>query len=134
MNEFGKSDWLLSNVPFKAKNPFEEPESPKNIAFDGITSTAMTVSWDAPRYDGGSLITGYILEKRSRNKKWRKVSRESIGGTQYRVHGLQEGQEYVFRVCAVNAAGCSEYSEASNPITASLPLGKTIATKCCLDK
>ena len=83
----------------------------------------MTVFWEPPDNDGGAVISNYILEKRLRSKrKWTKATSDQIGGTQFRVRGLQEGNEYMFRVAAVNAAGQSEFSAPCDAVLASAPV------------
>lgn len=68
--------------------------------------------------DGGSPITGYIIEKKEPGGKWVKaadVKGKDCSGT---VDGLEPGQTYEFRVKAVNAAGPGDPSGASKPVTA----------------
>ena len=36
----------------------------RNLRVDNVTSSDMTLSWEAPADDGGSLVTGYYVEKR----------------------------------------------------------------------
>nr|XP_039265200.1 titin-like [Styela clava] len=118
INQHGCSTWLETD-PVLAKNPCERPERPDKPSVKGVTRDAVTVYWNAPENDGGSVITSYALEKRSRlNRNWRKVTTEKIMGTQFRAGCLQEGQEYVFRVAAINEAGQGDFSLVSSPVIA----------------
>lgn len=90
----------------------------------------MTVNWDEPKYDGGSPITGYFVEKKeTTSKRWTRVSREPIRalplGNNWDVTGLLEGALYQFRVIAVNAAGCGLPSMPSDPILCRDPISKS---------
>lgn len=75
--------------------------------------------WDAPETDGGSPITSYIVEKRDKySSKWQKAC-ELIGDKcEARVPDLAEGVDYTFRVKAINKAGPSQPSDASETVTA----------------
>jgi len=67
--------------------------------------------------DGGSAIIGYVVEARTAyNPRWMKVTRTPIRGTEFVYTDPLEGDEYEFRVVAVNEAG---YSKPSNttPLT-----------------
>lgn len=104
-----------------AKEPWNPPGRPSKPQIKGATRDAMTVYWEPPEDDGGAMITQYVLEKRSRlNRNWRKATTEKIFGTQYRAGCLQEGQEYVFRVAALNEVGQGEFSLTSPPAFAVL--------------
>ena len=122
-NKYGSSDWTESDTSCLAKNQYELPDAPGQPAVSGVSRDSMTVYWREPENDGGAVVSNYVLEKRLRSKrKWSKATSDQIGGTQYRVRGLREGNEYMFRVAAVNAAGLGNFSEPSDPITAATPV------------
>ena len=57
-----------------------------------------------PFSDGGSPIAHYVVERRLKGTlDW--TDRTECPDTTFRVTGLREGEEYVFRVSAVNEAG-----------------------------
>lgn len=75
--------------------------------------------WKEPASDGGSPITGYIIEKKDKySPLWEKAVETSSASPTGSVHGLIEGNEYQFRVIAVNKGGLSEPSEPSKTFTA----------------
>lgn len=89
----------------------------------------MTVNWEEPKYDGGSPITGYFVEKKeTTSKRWSRVTREPIRalplGNSWDVTGLLEGALYQFRIIAINAAGCGLPSMPSDPILCRDPISK----------
>ncbi len=82
----------------------------------------MHLSWSEPESDGGSPITGYVVEKRDRfSTLWTPVTKREIPDTSFTVSGLSEGMEYEFRVVAQNKAGPGKYSEATRPTVARPP-------------
>ncbi|ESO99760.1 hypothetical protein LOTGIDRAFT_141610, partial [Lottia gigantea] len=82
-----------------------------------------TIAWKAPEDDGGSPITGYIIEKRdTKRNNWSKVGKAPAGSTEYNVPGLIEGTSYYFRVIAENKAGQSDPLETEKPVTAKTDL------------
>ena len=56
--------------------------------------------------------------------RWSKVTRTPIVGTKLGVDDLIEGEEYEFRVLAVNEAGTGKPSLGSGPIKIKDPYGK----------
>lgn len=52
----------------KAEVPVYAPDAPEQPKVEKITKDSVTLSWKKPLNDGGSRITGYILEKRSPDK------------------------------------------------------------------
>ncbi|XP_036400675.1 titin-like [Megalops cyprinoides] len=100
-----------------ARDPCDAPGAPEAIV---ITRNHITLQWTKPQYDGGSTITGYIVEtKKLPDNQWMKASFTNIMETEFTVTGLTQGQRYEFRVIARNAAGIfSEPSESTGPITA----------------
>uniref|UniRef100_A0A8C4KP54 TITIN protein n=1 Tax=Dromaius novaehollandiae TaxID=8790 RepID=A0A8C4KP54_DRONO len=102
---------------YVARDPCDPPGRPEAIV---VTRNNITLKWKKPEYDGGSKITGYIVEKKELpDGRWMKASFTNVLETEFTVSGLVEDQRYEFRVIARNAAGCfSEPSESTGPITA----------------
>ena len=121
---------------------------------------AMLVEWKPPRKNGGSEITGYIVDiKEKHSVLWRNLLKTNTTGNKKiilllivdcciidcyiymaivisiintpswfdlpdcKASGLCEGLEYQFRVCAVNQAGQSDFSEPSPGQLALEPVG-----------
>lgn len=96
----------------------DEPGAPGRPEAADWDKDHVDLRWTPPLNDGGSPITGYVIEKREKGApKWIKAC-ETGPDCKGRVDNLDEGVEYEFRVKAVNAAGPGEPSETSKPITA----------------
>uniref|UniRef100_A0A8C5SMI1 Titin n=1 Tax=Laticauda laticaudata TaxID=8630 RepID=A0A8C5SMI1_LATLA len=102
---------------YVARDACDPPGCPEAVV---VTRSAITLQWTKPEYDGGSKITGYVVEKRDLpDGRWMKASFTNITETQFTVTGLSEDQRYEFRVIARNAAGAvSKPSDSTGPITA----------------
>lgn len=63
----------------------------------------VSLSWVAPTNDGGAPISEYIIEKKSKHdREWKEALKVHGAQTEGEVLGLKEGEEYQFRVKAVN--------------------------------
>ena len=90
-----------------------------------MSRNTLDLSWSAPRDDGGAPITGYIIERRTTySPRWSKVNRTPLKGTETRLEDLMEGEEFEFRVVAVNEAGYGRPSDPTDPIRLKDPYGK----------
>lgn len=77
------------------------------------------LKWEKPLRDGGAPITGYIIEMKDRfGTSFVKAAETEGPACTGVVNKLEEGNQYQFRVRAVNKAGPGEASEATNPHTA----------------
>uniref|UniRef100_A0A3Q2Y594 Titin n=1 Tax=Hippocampus comes TaxID=109280 RepID=A0A3Q2Y594_HIPCM len=109
-NIYGEGETLESD-PIKAADPFTIPSAPTDVEVTSTTSDAMTICWKRPVSDGGSRISGYIIEKRDKQGiRWLRVNKKPVYDLRVKASGLHEGCEYEFRVFAENAAGISEPS------------------------
>lgn len=79
----------------------------------------MDLEWTPPKNDGGSPITGYIIQKKEKGSPyWTNAVHVPANKNAATVPDLTEGQEYEFRIIATNTAGQSEPSEPSDLVTA----------------
>ncbi|KAM4572254.1 titin-like [Odontesthes bonariensis] len=110
VNKYGEGETLESE-PNKAMDPFTVPSSPMDVEVTSATNEAMTICWKRPASDGGSRISGYIIEKREKQGvRWVRVNKKPVYDLRVKASGLHEGCEYEFRVFAENTAGLSEPS------------------------
>lgn len=114
VNKQGKSEPLTTAQAIEAKNPFNEPSKPGTPEVTDYDKDFVELTWTPPAEDGGSPITGYVIEKRDKfNPNWEKVVDVVGTGTTAKVPDLIEGNQYEFRIRAVNKAGPGEPSDAS---------------------
>lgn len=111
--------------------PTAVPGQCEKPTLSSVTMDSMTLNWEEPEVDGGSPITGYWLErKETTSKRWNRVTRDPIRpmplGISHCVTGLIEGSQYLFRVSAINAAGCGLASPPTDPIFARDPICKNL--------
>lgn len=117
VNAEGESEPLEAEQTIVAKNPFDEPGSPGTPEVTDWDKDHVDLRWTPPSNDGGSPITGYIIEKREKGSpKWTKAGETGPHETKGTVDNLDEGVEYEFRVKAVNVAGPGKPSEASKSV------------------
>lgn len=89
-----------------------------------VTKMSCHLSWAPPENDGGSPVTHYILQKREADRKtWATVTAE-LKKTSFQIANLVPGNEYYFRVTAVNEYGSGVPSDIPKPVLASDPLSE----------
>ncbi|XP_073674607.1 myosin light chain kinase, smooth muscle [Garra rufa] len=101
-------------------NVIDLPQPPASCPVAYILSShSLVLSWSGPSYDGGSAVTGYVVEvceSPGATDQWRELTAQ-CKSTSFRVtSGLKPQGEYCFRVRAYNAVGVSEPSQESQPI------------------
>uniref|UniRef100_A0AAY5EL21 Titin n=1 Tax=Electrophorus electricus TaxID=8005 RepID=A0AAY5EL21_ELEEL len=90
------------------------PEGPIFITVSNVKKDSMVLSWEAPTSNGGTPITGYIIEKHDKEGvRWTRCNRKTVTDLTFKVTGLLEGHLYEFRVAAENAVGVSEPSSST---------------------
>ncbi len=68
-------------------------------------NSQVTLSWTAPTNNGGSAITGYTIQHKASTESWPGTS-DTIGNlTSHIITGLTNGEQYDFRIYAINLVG-----------------------------
>lgn len=119
VNEEGDSEPLITETSTTAKNPYDAANAPGKPQITDWSASHADLSWGPPENDGGTPITGYIVEKKDNNTgKWQKILETNTPERKARVNDLIENTKYQFRVKAINKAGHSKPSEPSDQMTA----------------
>ncbi|XP_067291354.1 myosin light chain kinase, smooth muscle-like isoform X2 [Pseudorasbora parva] len=114
-NRGGTSHWTAS------LSVIDCPDPPASCPFvSQLTCTSLVLSWSGPCFDGGSAVTGYVVEHQRLDQPepgdWT-VLTDRCQNTSYRVRsGLDLQGQYRFRVRAYNTVGVSDPSEESDRI------------------
>lgn len=78
-----KSDCFL---PFVTA---ERPSPPLNLNFSDQITTAVTLTWETPTSNGGSMITGYVIQKcDDGTDKWLRCNARLCPDLSHRVQSL----------------------------------------------
>ena len=97
------------------------PGVPTTVTAMETSDTEITVTWGSSASDGGSDITGYMVQRAymgadNMMSEWMDVDPAHMGmGMEYMDTGLMPETAYMYRVAAVNAVGLGAWS---NGVTA----------------
>ena len=101
------------------------PALPPSLRVTGIRRDSVSLAWEEPEYDGGSPVSGYVIERKDVNRGgWTTVGTVPTHTRSYTINKLLEGNEYLFRVMAENSAGVSRPVETGQSIEVRSPHGK----------
>ena len=101
------------------------PDPPINVQATEVTDCSVTLAWQPPKSDGGSPITGYIIErKQPTGNKWIRVNKVAVKELEYTIKDLLENDVFEFRVSAENLAGIGKPSKPTQQIVIKFPFGK----------
>lgn len=78
----------------------EAPSTPERIEITDIMDTSCTVEWSRPEHDGGTPITGYIIEYALKENRTAWTVAATTKNLYLAVDKLITNKEYVFRVRA----------------------------------
>uniref|UniRef100_A0A4W6E3Q2 Uncharacterized protein n=1 Tax=Lates calcarifer TaxID=8187 RepID=A0A4W6E3Q2_LATCA len=103
--------------PSVASQP--RPSPPLNLSWQDQNKSSVQLTWETPLRNGGSIITGYIVERcEEGSDKWLRCNARLCPDLFYKVSGLKYGAKYNYRVFAENAAGVSDPSNIIGPLLA----------------
>uniref|UniRef100_A0A8C5JJ88 Myomesin 2 n=1 Tax=Junco hyemalis TaxID=40217 RepID=A0A8C5JJ88_JUNHY len=115
-NKNGISDPSEITEPIQPQDTIVLPSAPGQVVATRNTKTSVVVQWDKPKHEED--LYGYYIEYSVvGSNRWEPSNHKPIKYNRFVVHGLETGEQYVFRVKAVNALGLSENSQESEAVT-----------------
>lgn len=96
----------------------EVPSVPLNLQIVDVTKSTVTLHWEKPLHDGGSRVTGFLIEAcKVGSDRWSAVATVKASVSQYTIQSLMENDQYLFRIRATNSRGPSEPMDTVTPVT-----------------
>jgi hypothetical protein len=116
-NVAGWSQPSREEVTVTLKPEFVKPDAPGVPEVAKVGKRFAELKWSAPERDGGSRITGYVVEKKQVGADyWSKAFPYLTPETNCVVNDLIDNVEYEFRIKAVNKAGESDPSSTTGKV------------------
>ncbi|XP_078700696.1 titin-like [Branchiostoma floridae x Branchiostoma belcheri] len=112
-NQYGIGPFIETDGPVTASDPIVPPDMPEHLDITRVTRKTVELVWKRPKYDGGSPITGYIVESRNLNDDiddWNLCNDYVLKDLGFIVTGLIENDKYEFKVAAQNKVGTGKYN------------------------
>ena len=102
------------------------PSAPLKLNVDNVTESDASLSWRAPREDGGSRIKKYrILKMEDKpGSDWVDAGTVESYKTSAKVAGLNPDKKYLFAVLAENEVGPGEQLATDTPVSPLKPISK----------
>ncbi|KAK5889759.1 hypothetical protein CesoFtcFv8_013347 [Champsocephalus esox] len=117
-NAIGLGPFMCTAAEILIKEPMSVPDRPEELEVTKVSKDLISVTWKAPKFDGGSEIIMYMLEARMIGKdKFSRLTKDALMERKFTFDGLREGDTFEFRVIAVNEVGPSKPSFGTKPIT-----------------
>uniref|UniRef100_A0A3Q2Z4D6 Titin n=1 Tax=Hippocampus comes TaxID=109280 RepID=A0A3Q2Z4D6_HIPCM len=109
----------------------EVPQAPRSLTVTDQTNTSISLAWESPEYDGGSRVIQYLLEVQLKGQeKWSGVN--TYKTMEATVCNLNPGEEYLFRVFALNDKGKSDPRVLSGHVIGPLHVAGVAEDRCSL--
>jgi hypothetical protein len=97
-----------------------------------VSKDFVVLAWESPETDGGSPVTGFIVEKRDVTKSSSLIAGRTDANTFYlKATKLTEGCNYEFKVAAENDIGQSDWATLEKPVKAKLAFGTHYFYRFC---
>lgn len=108
----------------------EVPLPPHKLEVVDVTKSTVTLGWEKPEHDGGSRLTGYVIEAcKFGTDKWMKVATLKTTDLEHTIEKLNESEQYLFRIKAINSRGASDPKELVTAVTVQEQRGNRKHTK-----
>lgn len=95
----------------------DTPAPPSVPRIKDTTKHSISMTWTRPMYDGGSDVSGYVVEiLEEGSEQWYRATTKPLKTNEYVAVGLAANKKYRFRVAALNSKGTGEFSDPSSEV------------------
>uniref|UniRef100_A0A3P9KQV3 Titin n=1 Tax=Oryzias latipes TaxID=8090 RepID=A0A3P9KQV3_ORYLA len=113
-NEYGVGLQAKTIEPIKIS---EKPQPPGKVSVVDVSRSTVSLKWEKPIHDGGSRVSHYEVEMAPKDSDtWSLCA--SVKSLETTVASLLQGEEYQFRVVAVNDKGKSDPRQLAHSVVA----------------
>jgi titin len=92
-NKVGASEPSAESALTKTTAQAEAPGPVRSLTITDVDKNAISLSWMPPSNDGGSELTGYVIEKRATGSaRWSVAGKVDAGRQKFTVEDLVEGE------------------------------------------
>ena len=125
--------YIIHQFKFAQFITLDKPSPPRELTVVAMTSESGDITWIEPEDNGGSEITGYIIEKKDVTRRSWQDSGKSTE-LQFTITKIIEGNQYLFRVAAENNYGVSDPIELTEPVIAKNAYGILLLSRSYHDE
>ena len=115
INDVGEGPW---STPPASATPAAAPGAPREMTIEP-GNQKLTVTWQPPADDGGSPVTGYLVQWKDTGEAFSDTQRRAtVTDPRHQIPSLDNGSTYTVQVRAVNLTGTGPpASETGVPVT-----------------
>ena len=103
--------------PVSVRTDATVPDAPSDLVAEATMPREITLTWEAPAYDGGATVMSYRVEVSPDGDEWEVLDDTDGPGTEYVHGGLEPGDTRYYRVSATNEAGTGGPSNVATATT-----------------
>lgn len=104
------------------------PGRPEELRVVDVTKESVTLQWKHPKSDGGLEITEYFIEKRLLGQeRYLSATDKMVRENKFTLTGFNDGDNYEFRVVAMNEKGTGPPSFPTKPVVCRDVIGEIIS-------
>ena len=107
--------------PHRATTAGAAPGRPTGLTATAEVRNQIDLSWNAPTDDGGSPITGYLIDFSTNGNNWSQLDSVGPNTTTYAHTGLDDGVTRHYRVAARNVVDRGSWSRSNSATTLDKP-------------
>jgi len=132
LNTWDFTNTWLQNSSYPILRPATiVPAPPENLHISSENTAGIAnLNWDSPSYDGGSPINDFLVEYRLiGDTSWTEFADGVSLNNDASVFDLIPGEEYQFRVRAVNSVGAGLYARTADKVNLNLSIISPVETQ-----